>query len=77
MAECVTPVISCLSTQHQSHEVSAWGIHGAYQELQSRGNTFGGAPHLIHRQDPGVEEWTAFFRDPGGQPLAIMAQTRG
>jgi hypothetical protein len=66
-----------LSTQHQSHEVGAWGIHGAYQELQSRGNTFGGAPHLIHRQDPGVEEWTAFFRDPGGQPLAIMAQTRG
>ena len=52
-------------------------IHGAYQELQSRGITFDGAPHLIHRHDSGVEEWMAFFKDPDGQPLAIMAQTPG
>ena len=50
-------------------------IHGAYQELQARGVTFDGAPHLIHRHDSGIEEWMAFFRDPDGQLLAIMAQS--
>ena len=50
-------------------------IHLAYQELRSRGVTFDGAPHMIHRHDSGVEEWMAFFRDPDGQPLAIMAKT--
>lgn len=50
-------------------------IHGAYQELQARGIAFDGAPHLIHRHDSGIEEWMAFFRDPDGQLLAIMAQS--
>lgn len=49
-------------------------IHAAYEELRSRGVRFDGAPHMIHRHDTGVEEWMAFFRDPDGQPLAIMAQ---
>jgi DNA-binding CsgD family transcriptional regulator/catechol 2,3-dioxygenase-like lactoylglutathione lyase family enzyme len=49
-------------------------IHDAYQELQSRGVRFAGAPHMIHRHDSGIEEWMAFFDDPDGQPLAIMAQ---
>jgi catechol 2,3-dioxygenase-like lactoylglutathione lyase family enzyme len=49
-------------------------IHSAYDELRSRGVEFAGAPHLIHRHESGVEEWMAFFRDPDGQPLAIMAQ---
>jgi len=50
-------------------------IHGAYQDLQARGVTFDGAPHLIHRHDSGIEEWMAFFPDPDGQLLAIMAQS--
>jgi catechol 2,3-dioxygenase-like lactoylglutathione lyase family enzyme len=49
-------------------------IQSAYDELQSRGVEFEGAPHLIHKHDDGVEEWMAFFPDPDGHPLAIMAQ---
>jgi catechol 2,3-dioxygenase-like lactoylglutathione lyase family enzyme len=51
-------------------------IHRAYRELQARGVEFEGAPHMVHRHDSGIEEWMAFFRDPDGQPLAIMTQTR-
>ena len=29
---------------------------------------------MIHRHESGVEEWMAFFADPDGQPLALMAQ---
>jgi len=29
---------------------------------------------MIHRHASGIEEWMAFFDDPDGQPLAIMAQ---
>jgi len=29
---------------------------------------------LIHRHESGMEEWMAFFNDPEGHPLAIMAQ---
>ena len=49
-------------------------INTAYDELSARGVTFEGAPHLIHKHDNGVEEWMAFFPDPDGQLLAIMAQ---
>jgi hypothetical protein len=49
-------------------------IRDAYQELQSRGVRFAGAPRMIHRHDSGIEEWMAFFDDPDGQPPAIMAQ---
>ncbi len=49
-------------------------INEAHQELSERGVTFHGAPHLIHRHENGVEEWMAFFDDPDGKPLAIMAQ---
>jgi catechol 2,3-dioxygenase-like lactoylglutathione lyase family enzyme len=51
-------------------------IHATYELLRSRGVAFSGAPHLIHRHESGIEEWMAFFDDPDGQPLAIMAQTR-
>ena len=51
-------------------------IRSAYQELQERGVVFDGAPHMIHRDDSGTEEWMAFFSDPDGQPLAIMAQAQ-
>jgi catechol 2,3-dioxygenase-like lactoylglutathione lyase family enzyme len=50
-------------------------INTAYDELRGRGVEFEGAPNLIHKHDNGVEEWMAFFPDPDGQLLAIMAQT--
>ncbi|MGW1343635.1 VOC family protein [Kribbella sp. NPDC002412] len=49
-------------------------IRVAYDELRERGVEFENAPHLIHKHDNGVEEWMAFFPDPDGQLLAIMAQ---
>jgi catechol 2,3-dioxygenase-like lactoylglutathione lyase family enzyme len=49
-------------------------IQAGYDELRARGVVFENAPHLIHKHDNGVEEWMAFFPDPDGHPLAIMAQ---
>ncbi len=49
-------------------------IQTAYDELRGRGVEFEGAPHLIHKHDNGVEEWMAFFPDPDGHLLALMAQ---
>ncbi|WP_432940405.1 VOC family protein [Kribbella sp. CA-253562] len=49
-------------------------IQSAYDELRERGAVFEDAPRLIHRHADGVEEWMAFFADPDGHPLAIMAQ---
>ena len=50
-------------------------IHAAHSLLTARGVEFTGAPHLIHTHANGVEEWMAFFNDPEGRPLALMAQT--
>lgn len=50
-------------------------IHGAHEALAAREVSFRGAPHMIFRHESGVEEWMAFFTDPEGRPLAIMAQT--
>lgn len=50
-------------------------IHTACAALTARGVAFLGAPHLIHRHESGVEEWMAFFQDPDGRTLALMAQT--
>lgn len=51
-------------------------IHAAHAQLTERGAAFIQAPHMIHRHDDGTEEWMAFFNDPDGRPLAIMAQVR-
>jgi catechol 2,3-dioxygenase-like lactoylglutathione lyase family enzyme len=51
-------------------------IQKAYEELQTRGVEFIGAPHMIHRHPDGREEWMAFFKDPEGRPLAIMSEVR-
>jgi predicted enzyme related to lactoylglutathione lyase len=51
-------------------------IEDAHRALQSRGVEFISAPHMIHRHADGTEEWMAFFKDPEGRPLAIMAQAR-
>ena len=50
-------------------------INATHAELTAKGVTFRGAPHMIHRHENGVEEWMAFFADPDGGLLAIMAQT--
>ncbi len=50
-------------------------IHAAHTELSDKGVTFVGAPHMIHRHADGTEEWMAFFTDPEGRTLALMAQT--
>ena len=51
-------------------------IDAAYDTLRGKGVQFIGAPHLIHRHADGTEEWMAFFRDPDGGLLALMAQKR-
>lgn len=48
-------------------------IDAAYRSLQARGVEFFNAPHMIYRHDDGTEEWMAFFNDPEGRPLSIMA----
>jgi methylmalonyl-CoA/ethylmalonyl-CoA epimerase len=52
-------------------------IHVAHEELRSRGVEFVEEPHMIFRHPSGVEEWMAFFTDPDGHLLAIMAQVPG
>lgn len=49
-------------------------IQQAFDALAARGAEFVGAPHMIHRHESGVEEWMAFFKDPDGHLLAIMAR---
>jgi DNA-binding CsgD family transcriptional regulator/catechol 2,3-dioxygenase-like lactoylglutathione lyase family enzyme len=49
-------------------------IHAAANALEAKGVAFQGAPHLIHRHADGTEEWMAFFTDPEGRTLALMAQ---
>lgn len=51
-------------------------IRQAFDSLAARGAEFVGAPHMIHRHESGVEEWMAFFKDPDGHPLAIMARIK-
>ena len=50
-------------------------IHAAHRALEAKGVAFLGAPHMIHRHANGTEEWMAFFADPEGRTLALMAQS--
>ncbi len=50
-------------------------INQAYSDLRSRGLLFQDEPHLIARM-PDHELWMAFFRDPDGHLLALMAEKR-
>lgn len=52
------------------------GIAEAQRELGTRGVTFEGEPHMIHRHSDGTEEWMTFFRDPDGNMLSLMEQVR-
>lgn len=49
-------------------------IHAAAAALLARGVTFTQAPHVIYRDETGVEEWMAFFTDPDGLALAVMSR---
>ena len=46
-------------------------IQSAYKQLASEGVEFNGEPHIVHSSEK-YELWMAFFRDPGGNRLAIM-----
>ena len=48
-------------------------IEAAHKRLTEAGAGFISAPHMIHQHEDGAEEWMAFFNDPDGRPLAIMA----
>jgi methylmalonyl-CoA/ethylmalonyl-CoA epimerase len=50
-------------------------IDRAFADLQERGVTFRGAPHLIARM-PDHELWMAFFDDGEGNTLALMHEKR-
>lgn len=47
----------------------------AFAELKNKGLAFEDEPHLIARM-PDHELWMAFFRDPDGHLLALMAEKR-
>lgn len=47
----------------------------AVSALEGRGVKFQGAPHMIYKDaETGVEEWFAFFDDPDGNTLALLAR---
>lgn len=50
-------------------------INAACAELRQRGVSFEGAPHVIHSYPDGTEEWAAFFNDPEGRLLALIARS--
>jgi predicted enzyme related to lactoylglutathione lyase len=53
-------------------------LDSAFNGLKSRGAHFLGPPAMIHHDEAGDfgkkgnEEWMAFFRDPGGNILALV-----
>ena len=51
-------------------------IHAAQQELERRGVTFTGAPHMIYKHEDGLEEWLTFFHEPGGGLLSLISQVK-
>ncbi len=50
-------------------------IHAVHASLKDKGVTFGAAPHVIHRT-PDSELWLAEFKDPYGNQLALMSETK-
>jgi len=48
-------------------------IHGVFRTLADRGVRFEASPHLVHRS-PTTELWLTEFRDPDGNPLALMSE---
>jgi methylmalonyl-CoA/ethylmalonyl-CoA epimerase len=52
---------------------SVGDIDATHATLLSRGVSFDGAPHVVHRA-PTYELWIGFFHDSEGNPLAIMCE---
>ena len=50
-------------------------LQAAYRELADRGVQFVDEPHLIAKL-PDHELWMAFFRDPDGNLMGLMAEVR-
>lgn len=48
-------------------------IDGVYRTLADRGVRFEASPQLVHRS-PTTELWLIEFRDPDGNPLALMSE---
>lgn len=48
-------------------------IQATYSELEAKGVRFVAPPHLVNRS-PKAEVWLAEFKDPDGNPLALMAE---
>jgi len=48
-------------------------LNAAHEALVARGVVFEAAPHLVAKL-PDHELWMAFFRDPDGNLLALMAE---
>jgi methylmalonyl-CoA/ethylmalonyl-CoA epimerase len=48
-------------------------IQGVHASLNARGVAFIAAPHVVHRTAT-AELWLAEFKDPDGNPLALMAE---
>lgn len=49
-------------------------IHATHADLAGRGVDFTRAPQAIHKHADGTQEWLAFFTDPEGRTLALIAQ---
>ena len=50
-------------------------IDGAFAAMQARGVTFPNAPHMLVAM-PDHDLWLCEFRDPDGNPLALMCEKR-
>ncbi|NMA97523.1 MAG: VOC family protein [Phyllobacteriaceae bacterium] len=48
----------------------------AQSALEAKGVVFSAGSHMVHRHSDGTEEWLAFFSDPEGRALALIAQVR-
>ena len=50
-------------------------IHATAADLEARGVTFEGKPHMLAKM-PDHELWMAFFRDTEGNLLGLMSEVR-
>ena len=66
--EAIAPSSTCVYFQVPD-------IERAHADLEARGLAFEDGPKLIARM-PDHELWMAFFRDPDGHLLALMAEKR-
>ena len=64
----------------EKNSILYFKVNDIYAEIESLRDAFveiKSAPHRIHVHPDGREEWMAFFLDPDGCPLALMAIVDG